>query len=212
MAARPYARDGSPPADLQLPGAAVGDAASQPGPGSAGPLLLVESSPGARTRVRRLLAASGFAVTAVPGAREGEAAAEGTAFAYALIGVRPGDGGGLPLVRRLRERQAATRIVVATDAGSFASVVLALRAGADDYVAWPSGDGELVDALLGRAPELPPVPETPLGLERTCWEHVMRIHEQCGRNVTHTARCLGMHRRSLQRILGKRAPLPRAPA
>ena len=38
----------------------------------------------------------------------------------------------------------------------------------------------------------------------------MRIHEQCGRNVTPTAQCLRMHRRSLQRILGKRAPQLRA--
>ena len=68
---------------------------------------------------------------------------------------------------------------------------------------------ELIDALLDRAPELPPVPDMPLGLNRACWEHIMRIHEQCGRNVTATAQCLRMHRRSLQRILGKRAPLPR---
>jgi two-component system response regulator RegA len=38
----------------------------------------------------------------------------------------------------------------------------------------------------------------------------MRLHEQCGCNVTETARRLGMHRRSLQRILGKRAPPLRA--
>jgi hypothetical protein len=38
----------------------------------------------------------------------------------------------------------------------------------------------------------------------------MRIHEQCGRDVSLTAQCLGMHRRSLQRILGTRAPQPRA--
>ena len=57
---------------------------------------------------------------------------------------------------------------------------------------------------------LPPVPDTPLGLSRTCWEHVMRVYEQCDRNVTHTAQRLGMHRRSLQRVLSKRAPLPRA--
>ena len=38
----------------------------------------------------------------------------------------------------------------------------------------------------------------------------MRIHEQCGRNVTVTAQRLGMHRRSVQRILSKRAPQPRA--
>ena len=69
---------------------------------------------------------------------------------------------------------------------------------------------DLIDALLDRSPELPPVPHMPLGLSRVCWEHIMRVHEQCGRNVTATAQCLRMHRRSLQRILGKRAPPPRA--
>jgi two-component system, response regulator RegA len=178
---------------------------------AAGPLLLVESSPGARARLQAVLAASGFEVTGVPGAPECEAAAGEAAFAYALVNLRLGNGCGLPLVRKLRERhQAAMRIVVVTDTDSFASVILALRAGADDYVAWPAGDGELVDALLGRAPEMPPVPETPLGLSRTCWEHVMRIYEQCGRNVTVAARRLGMHRRSLQRLLSKRAPVPRS--
>ena len=38
----------------------------------------------------------------------------------------------------------------------------------------------------------------------------MRIYEQCDHNVTHTAQRLGMQRRSLQRVLSKRAPLPRA--
>jgi two-component system response regulator RegA len=37
----------------------------------------------------------------------------------------------------------------------------------------------------------------------------MRVLEQCGRNVSETARRLGMHRRSLQRILSKRATRPR---
>jgi len=115
----------------------------------------------------------------------------------------------LELVKQLRQCNARMRIVVVTDADSFASVVLALRAGADDYLAQPADDGELIDALLDRAPMLPPVPDTPLGLGRTCWEHIMRLHEQCGCNVTHTAQRLGMQRRSLQRILGKRAPPPR---
>ena len=55
------------------------------------------------------------------------------------------------------------RIVVVTDVDSFASVILALRAGADDYIPQPVGEDELVDALLDRAPVLPPVPDTPLG-------------------------------------------------
>ena len=67
----------------------------------------------------------------------------------------------------------------------------------------------LIDVLLGRELPDPPVPETPLALRRVVWEHVQRAFEQCGRNVTWTAAHLGMHRRTLQRVLGKRAPLPR---
>ena len=103
------------------------------------------------------------------------------------------------------------RIVVVTDADSFASVIMALGAGADDYIPQPVGEDELVDALAGpQRPCCRRCPRRPLGLSRTCWEHVMRIYEQCDRNVSHTAQRLGMHRRSLQRMLGKRAPLPRA--
>ena len=63
--------------------------------------------------------------------------------------------------------------------------------------------GVLAGLLRKLLAALPPVPETPLGLNRTCWEHVMRIFEQCDRNVTHAAQRLGMHRRSLQRKLSK---------
>ena len=38
------------------------------------------------------------------------------------------------------------------------------------------------------------------------WEHIQRIYELCDRNVSETARRLNMHRRTLQRILAKRAP------
>jgi len=213
MATRPQTSGGSPLADLPPPrGSEVGDAAAEPVSGVAAPLLLVEASAGTRACLRRALTGSGFTVTAVPGTRWAEAAAAETAFAHAVVDLRLGDGHGLSVVRQLRERHPSMRIVVVTDVDSFASVILALRAGADDYLAKPVGEGELIDALLGRAPILPPVPETPLGVSRACWEHVMRVHEQCGRNVSETARRLRMHRRTLQRVLSKRAPLARAPA
>ena len=66
-----------------------------------------------------------------------------------------------------------------------------------------------MDALFDRRPALPPVPGTPLGADRMCWEQILRIVEQGDRNVSEAARQLGMHRRSLQRMLSKRAPHPR---
>jgi two-component system response regulator RegA len=52
--------------------------------------------------------------------------------------------------------------------------------------------GELPGALLGRSPTLPPMPETPLQIERVRWERIQRIFEQCGRNRSETARRLAV--------------------
>ena len=45
-----------------------------------------------------------------------------------------------------------------------------------------------------------------MSADRVRWEHIQRVFEQCDRNVSETARRLNMHRRTLQRILGKHAP------
>ncbi len=46
----------------------------------------------------------------------------------------------------------------------------------------------------------------PMSPDRVRWEYIQRVYEMCNRNVSETARRLNMHRRSLQRILAKRAP------
>ena len=64
----------------------------------------------------------------------------------------------------------------------------------------------MVDALLARRNDKPPPPQNPMSADRVRWEHIQRVYELCDRNVTETARRLKMHRRTLQRILGKRSP------
>ena len=49
-----------------------------------------------------------------------------------------------------------------------------------------------------------------MSADRVRWEHIQRVYELCNRNVSETARRLNMHRRTLQRILAKRAPLNKA--
>jgi two-component system response regulator RegA len=53
---------------------------------------------------------------------------------------------------------------------------------------------------------MPAEHDPPMSADRVRWEHIQRIYEACERNVSETARQLNMHRRTLQRILAKRAP------
>ena len=185
--------------------------AGREGVAASGPeLLLVSASASQRSLLQRVLGNQGMTVTAVACLSQGSAVCAVQRFDHAVLDLRLPDRKGLDVVRQIRARYPQARIVVITDADSFATVVLALRAGADTLLPKPVHERELMDALLDRTPALPPVPETPLGVHRTCWEHVMRVYEQCGRNMTHSAERLGMHRRSLQRFLSKRAPPSRA--
>ena len=93
-----------------------------------------------------------------------------------------------------------------TGYGNIATAVAAVKAGATDYLAKPAGAEEVVDALLARADAKPPPPRNPMSADRVRWEHIQRVYELCDRNVSETARRLNMHRRTLQRILGKRSP------
>ena len=64
----------------------------------------------------------------------------------------------------------------------------------------------VINALLAIDGKKAEPPEHPMSADRVRWEHIQRIYELCGRNVSETARRLNMHRRTLQRILAKRAP------
>jgi two-component system response regulator RegA len=82
----------------------------------------------------------------------------------------------------------------------------AVKMGAVDYLAKPADADEVYSALT-RDPDIrPEPPENPMSADRVRWEHIQRVYELCERNVSETARRLNMHRRTLQRILAKRAP------
>ena len=44
----------------------------------------------------------------------------------------------------------------------------------------------------------------PMSVDRLEWEHIDRVMQECGGNISATARALSMHRRTLQRKLAKR--------
>jgi two-component system response regulator RegA len=99
------------------------------------------------------------------------------------------------------------RAVVLTGYGNIATAVTAVKLGAVDYLAKPADADDVYYALVASASTVKaPPPENPMSADRVRWEHIQRVYELCDRNVSETARRLNMHRRTLQRILAKRAP------
>ncbi|HSP26422.1 MAG TPA: ActR/PrrA/RegA family redox response regulator transcription factor [Saliniramus sp.] len=169
-------------------------------------LLIVDDDRPFSARLARALESRGYEVRVAESVADGLAAIDEAAPAYAVIDMRLGDGNGLEVITRLKERRPEARGVVLTGYGNIATAVTAVKLGAFDYLAKPA-DADEIDAALSAGPDgrvLPP--ENPMSADRVRWEHIQRVYELCGRNVSETARRLNMHRRTLQRSLAKRAP------
>jgi two-component system, OmpR family, KDP operon response regulator KdpE len=106
-------------------------------------ILLVEDEPQMRKFLRASLTSHGFHVVEAATAREGEALATTNAPSLVLLDLGLPDGDGIDLVQRLRE-WSKTPIIVVSARGREADKVLALDAGADDYLTKPFGVGELL--------------------------------------------------------------------
>lgn len=123
-----------------------------------------------------------------------------------IVEARLADGSGLDVVEALSKARPEARMIVLTDYGNIASAVAAIKRGATDYLVKPA-DIEAIHAVLaGRSIDRIQVSAKPMSADRVRWEHIQRIYELCDHNVSETARRLDMHRRTLQRILAKRAP------
>jgi two-component system response regulator RegA len=168
-------------------------------------LLLLDDDQALRTRMGRALESRGFTVLLASSVAEAMQILKDQAPAFGVFDMRLEDGNGLKVVETLRDRREDARIVMLTGYGAIATAVAAVKAGAVDYLSKPADADDVVKALLavGDAPE---PPENPMSADRVRWEHIQRVYELCDHNVSETARRLGMHRRTLQRILAKRAP------
>jgi two-component system response regulator RegA len=175
-------------------------------PDSERTLLLVDDDAPLCQRLARAMERRGFIVITADSIATGIAAVTGQPPAFAVVDLRLGDGNGLEVVKALRKARPGARIVMLTGYGNIATAVAAVKAGAIDYLPKPADADAVERALLASDVTLPPPPEDPMSADRVRWEHIQRVFEQCDRNVSETARRLKMHRRTLQRILGKHAP------
>ncbi|MGE0060595.1 MAG: ActR/PrrA/RegA family redox response regulator transcription factor [Xanthobacteraceae bacterium] len=169
-------------------------------------LLIVDDDKSFLQRIAKAIEGRGFEVTIAESVAEGLRQVERDAPAFAVVDMRLGDGNGLDVISALKRRRPEARGIIMTGYGNIATAVTAVKLGAVDYLAKPVDADDVVAALLAQDRKDIDPPENPMSADRVRWEHIQRIYELCGRNVSETARRLNMHRRTLQRILAKRAP------
>ena len=169
-------------------------------------LLVLDDDAPLRIRLGRALEQRGFEPTLVGSVSEALAAVRIQAPAFAVLDMRLEDGTGLKVVEAVRDARPDAKIIMLTGYGNIATAVQAVKAGAVDYLSKPADADDVVRALLARGGAGAAPPDNPMSADRVRWEHIQRIYELCNHNVSETARRLNMHRRTLQRILAKRAP------
>jgi two-component system response regulator RegA len=169
-------------------------------------LLIVEDDKSFLQRLARAMEGRGFTVTTAESVADGLSQLEIASPAFAVVDMRLEDGNGLDVISALKRRRPDARAIILTGYGNIATAVNAVKLGAVDYLSKPVDADDVVAALLALDGRKAEPPENPMSADRVRWEHIQRIYELCGRNVSETARRLNMHRRTLQRILAKRAP------
>ena len=169
-------------------------------------LLIVEDDKSFLQRLARAMETRGFAVTTAETVADGLSQLEAVSPAFAVVDMRLEDGNGIEVISALKRCRPDARAIILTGYGNIATAVNAVKLGAVDYLAKPVDADDVAAALLALDGRRAEPPANPMSADRVRWEHIQRIYELCGRNVSETARRLNMHRRTLQRILGKHAP------
>ncbi len=171
-------------------------------------ILVVDDDDVFRDRLVRALVDRGFDARGAGGATAAIALSAADSPELAVVDLRMLDGSGLDVVRELKAMDPATNIVVLTAYGSIATALEAVRLGATHYLTKPADLDEILRAFeREKRPAEPGTVERAPSLARAEWEHIHRVLTDCGGNVSHAARVLGVHRRSLQRKLAKRPSL-----
>lgn len=175
--------------------------------------LILDDDPIFADTLARALGRRGYAVAIAHDGPQALALAQQQPFDYLTVDLhlanKSGSDSGLQWIAPLRAAAPHARMLVLTGYASIATAVQAVKLGADDYLAKPANADSILAALKATETGPEPVwttdtPLTPLSVPRLEWEHIQRVLAEHQGNISATARALNMHRRTLQRKLGKR--------
>ena len=173
-------------------------------------ILLVDDSVVLRDRLAMAFRERGFRVAVASNYDEAVRIFSIEPMELAVVDLRMPGKPGLTLLQELKRISPKTKVLILSGFGSISTAIDAIRLGASNFLPKPADVDDILTAFarsdseveLPDSDEQIPVPT----LAQAEWEHIHRILADCGGNISETARRLGIHRRSLQRKLRKRAP------
>ncbi|MEM6979731.1 MAG: response regulator [Planctomycetota bacterium] len=172
-------------------------------------ILLADDTAVLRDRLAMAMQSRGFRVVTAGNYDEAVAVFSTHPTDLAVLDLRMPGKNGLELLRKLLAIKSDCRVMMLSGFGSIPASIDAVRSGAVNFLSKPADADDILSAFLRG--DQPTVPEGGLAfpapsLARNEWEHIHRVLSDCGGNISEAARRLGIHRRSLQRKLRKRAP------
>ncbi len=166
-------------------------------------MLVCDDDTAFRRRLARSLRDKGFIVYEAANVTEALEAFVEYRPERVLVDLRMPGESGLTLVSEIARRYEMCKVVVLTGFGSISTALDAVRRGAVNYLTKPASVAQIL-ASFTSDPLDSPTEQMP-SLAEVEAEYVQRVLDQCGGNVSQSAKILGVHRRSLQRKL--RPPL-----
>ncbi len=165
-------------------------------------LLIVEDDDALRETLARAMAALGYDVTSAGNLADAAAEITQSPPAFAIIDLRLAEQSGLDVIEKLLQMRPEARAVVVSGYANFATAVSALRLGAVNYLTKPVTAEEIDYALKERNPKSRDLGDLNLpSAKQARMDHIVRFLKENDFNLSATARELGMHRRTLQRII-----------
>jgi two-component system, response regulator RegA len=173
-------------------------------------IMLVDDSVVLRDRLMEAFQERGFRVSVASNCDEAVQVFRENPTELAVVDLRMPGRTGLTLIPELKAISPSVKIVILSGFGSMATAIDAIRLGATNFIPKPADVDDILLAFVRGDSEVQ-VKDEPVDLQAPTlaqaeWEHIHRILADCNNNISEAARRLGIHRRSLQRKLRKRAP------
>ncbi len=173
-------------------------------------ILLVDDSFILRDRLAEAFEERGFRVSVAGTCDEALEVFRISPTDLAVVDLRMPGRSGLTIISQLKAIHPDVKVLILSGFGSIATAIDAVKLGAVNFLPKPADADDILlsfsrsdaDCNFVEQEESIPVPT----LAQAEWEHIHRVLADCSNNISEAARRLGIHRRSLQRKLRKRAP------